>query len=121
MLTIIAWHPGIQVYRALASNFEEAEVYFKRPQPKPYGNGESVSKYFIALNAHAAFLDIRQTEHWKIIKDDPIFAEFPAEFETVPVDEVLKVLNRPDLEESDEVMQGIKADSPDYLNEEKLV
>ena len=93
--------------RALASNFEEAESYSKKPQPKPYGNGESVSKYFTAVNAHASLFDIRQTDYFKVIKDDPVFVEFPEHYELVPVEDVIKVRDRPDLEEED-VMQDIK-------------
>ncbi|KAF2102874.1 hypothetical protein NA57DRAFT_52420 [Rhizodiscina lignyota] len=107
---IIIWHPATQVTRALASGSEEAAAYFAKPQPKAFGNAESVSKYFTAVNAHAAYLNIRETEHWKIIKDDPVFVEFPDEYELVAMEEVIKVRNRPDFEEDEDAMQDVKED-----------
>ena len=76
-LTLIAWHPAVQMTRALPSTFEEAETYMKKTQPKPLGNGESVSRFFTVANSHAAYLSIRETDHYKIIVDDPIFVVFP--------------------------------------------
>ncbi|KAF2829198.1 hypothetical protein CC86DRAFT_185972 [Ophiobolus disseminans] len=75
-LGVIIWHPAKQVTRALPSTFEEAEEQSLKPTPEKLDNGESVSMYFTAENSHEAFLDVRQTDEWETIRDDPIFVIF---------------------------------------------
>jgi hypothetical protein len=75
-LGVIIWHPAKQVTRALPSTFDEAEEQALRPTPEKLDNGESVSVYFMAENSHEAFLDVRQTDEWDSIRDDPIFVVF---------------------------------------------
>lgn len=66
----------------------------KKAQPKPLGNGESVSRFFTGANSHAAYLSIRQTDHHKIIEDDPIFVYFTeqldADWELVSMESALQ-------------------------------
>jgi hypothetical protein len=78
-LGVIIWHPAKQVTRALPSTFDEAEEQALKPTPEKLENGESVSKYFMADNSHEAFLDVRQTDEWESIQDDPIFVVFTDE------------------------------------------
>jgi hypothetical protein len=78
-LGVIIWHPAKQVTRALPSTFDEAEEQALKPAPDRLDNGESVSVYFMAENSHEAFLDVRQTDEWEKIKDDPIFVVFSDE------------------------------------------
>jgi hypothetical protein len=75
-LGVIIWHPAKQVTRALPSTFDAAEESALRPTPEKLDNGESVSVYFMAENSHEAFLDVRQTDEWESIRDDPIFVVF---------------------------------------------
>jgi hypothetical protein len=78
-LGVIIWHPAKQVTRALPSTFEEAEEQALKPAPEKLDNGESVSVYFMHENSHEAFLDVRQTDEWDNIRDDPIFVVFTDE------------------------------------------
>jgi len=78
-LGVIIWHPAKQVTRALPATFKEAEDQSHRPTPERLGNGESVSIYFTAENSHEAFLDVRQTDDWEYVKDDPAFVIFTNE------------------------------------------
>lgn len=75
-LGVIIWHPAKQVTRALPSTFDEAEEQALKPTPDKLENGESVSMYFTHANSHEAFLDVRQTDEWESIQDDPIFVVF---------------------------------------------
>ncbi|KAF1919757.1 hypothetical protein BDU57DRAFT_513026 [Ampelomyces quisqualis] len=75
-LGVIIWHPAKQVTRALPSTFDAAEEQALRPAPEGLDNGESVSMYFTTENSHEAFLDVRQTDEWETIRDDPIFVVF---------------------------------------------
>jgi hypothetical protein len=75
-LGVIIWHPAKQVTRALPSTFDEAEAHALQPTPEKLDNAESVSVYFMAENSHEAFLDVRQTDDWDSIRDDPIFVVF---------------------------------------------
>lgn len=75
-LGVIIWHPAKQMTRALPATFEEAEEQSLKPTPEKLGNGESVSIYFTADNSHEAFLNVRQTDEWEYIKNDPVFVEF---------------------------------------------
>lgn len=94
--------------RALSSTFDEAEEVAKSPQPEAYDLGESVSKYFTNANSRDALHDVRNLPHWRVVKNDPIFVEFPVEYELVPIDQAVKVRHRPDVE--DEEMQEVPED-----------
>ncbi|KAJ4368276.1 hypothetical protein N0V83_006632 [Neocucurbitaria cava] len=78
-LGVIIWHPAKQMTRALPSTFAEAEEQTLKPTPEKLNNGESVSMYFMAENSHEAFLDVRQTDDWEQIRDDPVFVVFTDE------------------------------------------
>lgn len=98
-LGVIIWHPAKQMTRALPATFEEAEEHSLKPTPEKLGNGESVSIYFTTENSHEAFLDVRQTDEWDYIKDDPIFVVFTdAEMQhnLVPVEDCIAQRDRPD-------------------------
>ncbi|KAF1937214.1 hypothetical protein EJ02DRAFT_63068 [Clathrospora elynae] len=75
-LGVIVWHPAKQMTRALPSTFAEAEEEALQPTPEKLDNGDSVSMYFTAENSHEAFLDVRQTNEWETIQDDPVFVVF---------------------------------------------
>ncbi|KAJ9644567.1 hypothetical protein H2199_003530 [Coniosporium tulheliwenetii] len=103
---IIIWHPATQATRAVPSTFAEAE---KRDEDVPYaplGNGESVSKYFTLENDYEAFLDVRQTDHWPTVQNDPIFIQFPATCDLIPLEDVIANRDRPDIEEDEPVANG---------------
>ncbi|RAR08298.1 hypothetical protein DDE83_006058 [Stemphylium lycopersici] len=78
-LGVIIWHPAKQVTRALPSTFAEAEEDALKPTPEKLDNGDSVSMYFTADNSHEAFLNVRQTDEWETIQDDPVFVVFTDE------------------------------------------
>lgn len=98
-LGVIIWHPAKQVTRALPATFEEAEDQSLKPTPEKLGNGESVSVYFATENSHEAFLDVRQTDDWDDIKDDPAFVIFTDEDmqnDLVPIEDCIAQRDRPD-------------------------
>ncbi|KAF2201742.1 hypothetical protein GQ43DRAFT_471516 [Delitschia confertaspora ATCC 74209] len=98
-LGVILWRPAKQVTRALPSTFAAAEEQALKPPPEKLGNGESVSMYFTLQNSHEAFLDIRQTDVWRKIKDDPIFVVFPddKDMDLIPIEECIAQRDRPDV------------------------
>jgi hypothetical protein len=106
-LGVIIWRPAKQVTRALPSTWAEAEEEALKPPAEKLGNGESVSIYFTWENSHEAFLDVRQTDEWHVIKNDPIFVVFPDEkdMDLIPLEECIAKRDRPDeaLEEGQEV------------------
>jgi hypothetical protein len=99
----------------LPSTFKEAEGQANEEPAVKYGNGESVSKYFTLGNSHEAFLDVRQTNDWPKVKDDPAFVEFPPaeEMDLIPLQECIDRRHRPDepLEEVNEVGEEETQDS----------
>ncbi|KAJ4983023.1 hypothetical protein SVAN01_11480 [Stagonosporopsis vannaccii] len=98
-LGVIIWHPAKQVTRALPATFEEAEDQSLKPTPERLGNGESVSIYFTAENSHEAFLDVRQTDDWEYIKDDPAFVIFrddDMQNNLVPIEDCIAQRDRSD-------------------------
>jgi hypothetical protein len=83
--------------RALPSTYAEAEEQALRPPAEKLGNGESVSIYFTLENSHEAFLNVRQTDDWPNVMDDPIFVEFPdINVELTSLEDVIANRDRPD-------------------------
>ncbi|KAG9194638.1 hypothetical protein G6011_04673 [Alternaria panax] len=106
-LGVIIWHPAKQVTRALPSTFAEAEAEALKPAPEKLDNGDSVSMYFTADNSHEAFLNVRQTDEWETLKDDPVFVEFIDEdmrSNLVSLEDCIAQRDRPD-ESYDETRQ----------------
>jgi hypothetical protein len=70
-----------------------------QPPAEKLGNGESVSMYFTLENSHEAFLDVRQTDEWDKIKDDPAFVVFPddKDMDLIPLEECIANRDRPDV------------------------
>ncbi|CAG5163019.1 uncharacterized protein ALTATR162_LOCUS6343 [Alternaria atra] len=98
-LGVIIWHPAKQVTRALPSTFAEAEAEALKPTPEKLDNGDSVSMYFTADNSHEAFLNVRQTDEWETLKDDPVFVEFTDEemrSNLVSLEDCIAQRDRPD-------------------------
>ncbi|RMZ72629.1 Zinc finger CCHC-type [Pyrenophora seminiperda CCB06] len=104
-LGVITWHPAKQVTRALASTFAEAEEESLKPAPEKLDNGDSVSMYFTAENSHEAFLNVRQTDEWETIQDDPVFVVFTDEEmqnNLVTLEDCIAQRDRPDEPQDDE-------------------
>ncbi|KAF2855678.1 hypothetical protein T440DRAFT_160419 [Plenodomus tracheiphilus IPT5] len=98
-LGVIIWHPAKQMTRALPSTFEEAENQALDVAPEGLDNGDSVSMYFTAENSHEAFLDVRQTDGWETIRDDPVFVVFTdeeMENNVVSIEDCIAQRDRPD-------------------------
>lgn len=111
-LGVIIWHPAKQMTRALPATFEEAEEQSLKPTPEKLGNGESVSIYFTAENSHEAFLDVRQTDDWEYVQDDPAFVVFTDEemqHNLVPVEDCIAQRDRTD-EAIEEIANGEDAE-----------
>jgi hypothetical protein len=123
----IVWHPAEQVTRALPSSAVEGHKIADSPPEKTLGNGESVSIYFTLENSHQAFLDVRQTDDWDKIKDDPVFVVFTDEMmaKLVPIQDCIALRDRPDepIEETkqqqdqDEAMHDTSWDIMDDLEQ----
>lgn len=94
----IVWHPAEQVTRALPSSAVVGQQQADNPPAEKLGNGESVSIYFTTENSHEAFLDVRQTDDWDKIKDDPIFVVFTDGMmaELIPIENCISLRDRPD-------------------------
>jgi hypothetical protein len=107
----IVWHPAEQVTRALPSSAIEAQKQADDPAAKKLDNAESVSMYFTADNSHEAFLDIRQTDDWEMIKEDPVFVVFTDEMMAnfIPIEECIALRDRPD-EPIEDTEQEVKKD-----------
>jgi hypothetical protein len=121
----IVWHPAEQVTRALPSSAIEAQKQADDPAAKKLDNAESVSIYFTADNSHEAFLDIRQTDDWEKIKDDPVFVVFTDDMmaSLIPIEECIALRDRPDepveessQDEKDQAMQD-SSSSWDVMND----
>ncbi|KAF1965342.1 hypothetical protein BU23DRAFT_574956 [Bimuria novae-zelandiae CBS 107.79] len=98
-LGVITWRPAKQVTRALPATFEEAEEQSLRPPAENLGNGESVSLYFTTENSYKAFLDVRRTDEWYLVKDDPAFVVFTdeeMERNLISIEDCLALRDRPD-------------------------
>ena len=98
-LGVITWRPAKQVTRALPATFEEAEEQSLKPPAEKLGNGESVSLYFTTENSYEAFLDVRKTDEWYDIKDDPVFVVFKDEemkTNLISIENCLSLRDRPD-------------------------
>lgn len=98
-LGVITWRPAKQVTRALPATFEDAEEQSLRPSAEKLGNGESVSLYFTTENSYEAFLDVRKTDDWYTIKDDPAFVVFPdeeMERNLISIEDCIALRDRPD-------------------------
>jgi hypothetical protein len=114
-LGVIVWHPAKQVTRALASTFDEAEAEALKPAPEKLDNGDSVSMYFTAENSHEAFLDVRQTDGWENVRDDPIFVTFTDEAlhrTLISLEDCVAQRDRPD-EYVEDVKQDVDEEMPD--------
>ena len=114
-LGVIVWHPAKQMNRALASTFDEAEADLLKPPPQKLDNGDSVSLYFTAENSHEAFLDVRQTDGWESIRDDPIFITFTDEDlhrNLISLEDCVAQRDRPDVYLGD-VKQDVDEEMPD--------
>jgi hypothetical protein len=112
-LGVIIWHPAKQVTRALPSTFDEAEEQALKPAPERLDNGESVSVYFMAENSHEAFLDVRQTDEWDNIRDDPIFVVFTdddMQRNLVSLEDCIAQRDRPE-----ETFAGIQGDGDEEM------
>jgi hypothetical protein len=108
-LGVIIWHPAKQVTRALPSTFAEAEEDALKPTPEKLDNGDSVSMYFTAENSHEAFLNVRQTDEWDTIKDDPVFVVFTDEEmqnNLVSLEDCIAQRDRPDEFQEDTQQDG---------------
>ncbi|KAJ4366025.1 hypothetical protein N0V95_000251 [Ascochyta clinopodiicola] len=125
-LGVIIWHPAKQMTRALPATFEEAEEQSLKPTPEKLGNGESVSIYFTANNSHEAFLDVRQTDDWDYVRDDPAFVMFTDEEmqnNLVPVEDCIAQRDRldepvdADAKAGDAVMQEADWSIMDHLEQ----
>jgi hypothetical protein len=125
-LGVIIWHPAKQVTRALPCTFDEAEDQALKPAPEKLDNGESVSVYFMAENSHEAFLDVRQTDEWDNIRDDPIFVVFTDEDmqrNLVSLEDCIAQRDRPDealtsiQEDDDEEMPDASWSVMDHLEQ----
>ncbi|PSN61871.1 hypothetical protein BS50DRAFT_147413 [Corynespora cassiicola Philippines] len=98
-LGVIIWRPAKQVTRALPSTYDDAEEQALKPPAEKLGNAESVSIYFTTENSHEAYLDVRQTDDWDKIKDDPVFVVFTDEKmkeDLIPIEDCIAMRDRPD-------------------------
>lgn len=98
-LGVSIWKPPKQSTRCLPNTFAEAEAQSLKPPGKKIAFGESVSEYFTPENHYDAFVDIRQTAVWDVIKDDPVFVKLPKieDMDLMPPEECIQMRDRPDL------------------------
>ena len=84
--------------RPLPATFNEVEIEAIAPRNPQPSDLESISDYWINSRAHESMLDVRQTETWQHVRNDPIFREFPAvaEDHISPEEMVATYRDRPD-------------------------
>ncbi|KAF2129595.1 hypothetical protein P153DRAFT_22300 [Dothidotthia symphoricarpi CBS 119687] len=114
-LGVIIWHPAKQVTRALPSTFADAEEQAMSPTPETLDNAESVSVYFTAENSHEAFLNVRQTDDWERVQNDPVFVVFTDDemrHNLVALEDCIAQRDRPD-EFSDDMSYIKDEEMPD--------
>jgi len=92
-LKLITWHPAMHVKTPLPSTSEESQSFALTPV-KP-GEEAPFSKYFVRSFTAQIEVNVRQTEHWDEVKDDPIFVRFEASFRFTPVHIVRRDRRRP--------------------------
>lgn len=72
----IVYHPALPTLRPLPSTHQKAEIEAIAPRPPQATDHESISEYFINSRRESNLLDVRQTDYWDAVRDDPIFHDF---------------------------------------------
>ncbi|KAI9821752.1 MAG: hypothetical protein M1827_002333 [Pycnora praestabilis] len=118
------WHPAIRVARPLPATHAEAEVArFPLPSFKD-GDQTCVSVHYSAANAHVTCLDVRKTDNWDNVKNDPVFCEIANDCDLIPLDALIAIRGRreepaedidPDREEG-ELSQGSQMACNEFPN-----
>jgi len=84
------WLPGKETSRAIAAIFADAEIQAAHPAPAPErGRHRSISKYVTEKNHKTTCCSIRESEYWRQVKNDPVFAELTLDCELWTVQEVV--------------------------------
>ena len=74
----IVYRPALPTLRPLSATAREAELEAIAPRiPQPTDH-ESISEYFINSRRESNLLDVRQTDRWDGVRNDPVFRAFPA-------------------------------------------
>jgi len=108
-LKLIVWHPAVHVRAPLPSTSEESASYVLTPVKA--GEEGPFSKYLVGGLAAQIEVNVRHTEHWADVQDDPIFVRFEASFTFKPVHVVRRDRRRPGQDQSYECETSLSAHS----------
>ncbi|KAF3483125.1 uncharacterized protein GIQ15_02449 [Arthroderma uncinatum] len=85
----VVWRPPHPVGRPLPAIFSDLDDICKLPPFASLPPGMSVSKYFLNKGPEEFNENIRNTEDWPFMMDDPIFSELPSDGESVPIKDLI--------------------------------
>ncbi|EEP80346.1 predicted protein [Uncinocarpus reesii 1704] len=87
----IVWRPPQAVARPLPSTLTDRDELTMPPPMASLPRDMSVSKYILDKKAEEFDCNIRDTEDWPFMMDDPIFLEIPMDSELISVKELLAI------------------------------
>ncbi|EAS27936.3 uncharacterized protein CIMG_09140 [Coccidioides immitis RS] len=90
----IVWRPPQPVARPLPSTLTDRDEITMPPPLASLPRGMSISKYILDKKAEEFTCNIRDTEDWPFIMDDPIFMEIPADGKLISIKELLAIQSK---------------------------
>lgn len=88
-----AWRPAGPVSRPLPADFVMADAIMPIPPPSAEDGGPSLSKYVARENFESLDRNIKDSNHWDDLKDDPMFRPIPDDGAVVPIAELISHRN----------------------------
>ncbi|KAA6409499.1 MAG: hypothetical protein FRX48_07053 [Lasallia pustulata] len=88
-----AWRPAGPVSRPLPADFVMADAIMPIPPPSAEDDGPSLSKYVARENFESLDRNIKDSNHWDDLKDDPMFRPIPDDGAVVPIAELISHRN----------------------------
>ncbi|WEW60909.1 hypothetical protein PRK78_006397 [Emydomyces testavorans] len=90
----IVWRPPQAVARPLPSTLTDRDEITMPPPLSSLPHGMSVSKYILDKKSEEFRCNIRDTEDWPFMMDDPIFLEIPTDGELITIRELLAIRSK---------------------------
>lgn len=73
LTSIIAWRPARPVFQPLPADFTAADTFAPIPPRSVEGDGRSLSKYLVHENLESLDRNVRESNYWDDLKEDPLF------------------------------------------------
>ncbi|KAI1982485.1 hypothetical protein LOZ55_000267 [Ophidiomyces ophidiicola] len=90
----IVWRPPQAVARPLPSTWTDRDDAMIPPPLSSLPRGMSISKYILDKKPDEFGSNIRETEDWPFMMDDPIFLEIPMNSDLISVKELIEIRNK---------------------------